>query len=62
MKSRLEIDFSGFFGDKGIYFNGDVVTGTLLMENFQHISVNGKIFASRIVAIYFVSSEEIRDL
>ena len=43
MKSLLEVTFSGFFGEKGIYFHGDIVTGTLYLETFQHLNVAGKL-------------------
>ena len=45
MKSEFEIDFSGFFGEKGVYFHGDLVTGILHLENLQHVNVTGKVLS-----------------
>ena len=42
MKSSFEIEFSGYFRENGVYFQGDSVTGTLYLENFQHINITGK--------------------
>lgn len=42
MDRELELTFSGYFGEKGIYFQGDVVSGTLDFENQQHKSITGK--------------------
>ena len=42
MKILSEVTFSGFFGEKGTYFHGDTVTGTLYLETFQHLNVTGE--------------------
>ena len=43
MDKNFDIVFSGYFGDKGIYFQGDNVTGILYYDNPQHTNLTGKI-------------------
>ena len=43
MDRNFDIVFSGYFGDKGIYFQGDNVTGILYYDNPQHTNLTGKI-------------------
>ena len=38
-----EIEFGGYFGEKGIYFQGDEVSGTLNYDHLQHKRITGKI-------------------
>ena len=38
-----EIEFRGYFGEKGIYFQGDEVSGTLNYDHLQHKRITGKI-------------------
>ena len=43
MDSNFDIVFSGYFGEKGIYFQGDSVSGTLYFDNPQHTNLTGKL-------------------
>ena len=42
MESNFNIVFSGYFGEKGIYFQGDIISGTLYFDNPQHTNITGK--------------------
>ena len=44
-----EIVFGGYFCEKGIYFQGDEVSGTLNYDHLQHKRITGKI-----VFIFFI--------
>ena len=36
MESNFDIIFSGYFGENGIYFQGDIISGNLYFDNPQH--------------------------
>ena len=42
MESSFDIGFSGYFGEKGIYFQGDIISGNLYFDNPQHTNITGK--------------------
>ena len=54
-----ELEFGGYFGEKGIYFQGDEVSGTLNYDHLQHKRITGKIVFTFLFLIFIYTSFKI---
>ena len=52
-----ELEFGGYFGEKGIYFQGDEVSGTLNYDHLQHKRITGKIVLVVYIYLYTLFNE-----